>query len=113
MATQKIVELLNALMVGTEKRQVFWEDLPDEDMFRTHVGGGLIRIGRTEDKKGYALWLMGHGGAIVAEASFLPSEPGFQLSEEVYSSARLAARGGNELLDNIIRQLNPQAAVAK
>lgn len=108
MASQKFIDLLKALQVGTAKKQVFWEDLPDEDMFRTHIGGGLIRLGRAEDgtRKGYALWLIGHGGAIAAEVEFYPGEAGYELIEDVYSTARLAARGGDMLIDNIIRQLS-------
>lgn len=107
MASPKILDLLNALRVGTSNRQVFWEDLPDEDMFRTQIAGGLIRIGKTEDKKGYTIWLMGHGGAVAAEATFFQRDTGYDIIEDVYASARLVARGGDALLDNIIRQLNP------
>ena len=109
MASQRFLDLLQALKHGTEGNQIFWEDLPDEEMFRTQVGGGLVRIGRVEggSGRGYALWLIGQGGAVAAEVEFYPGEPGYGLIEDVYSSARLRARGGDMLIDNIIRQLTP------
>ena len=83
----------------------FW----DEDMFRTHIGRCLIRIGKADNglKKGYALWLIGNGGSIAAEAEFYPDEPGYEFIEDLYTSARLSTRGGEQLIDNIIDLLNP------
>jgi hypothetical protein len=110
MATGKLVQLLTALKLGTEKGRVQWQDLSDEDMFRAHVGGGMVRIGRTEapDRRGYKLWLLGYAGSIAGELEIYPGEPHYELIQDVYSSARLAARGGDRLVDSIIRILAPE-----
>jgi hypothetical protein len=109
MASQKIIDLLRALQLGTEKGRVHWEDLPDEETFRTQVGGGLVRVAMTDEPgiKGYTLTLSGVGGTIAAEVNFHRGDPGYELIEEVYAAARLAARGGERIIDMIIRQLNP------
>jgi hypothetical protein len=109
MASAKIIDLLKALKVGTDTKQLYWEDLPDEETFRTQIGGGLVRIGMATNssRRHYTLALVGINGGIAAEIDFSPDEPGYELIEEVYTSARLAARGGELIIDNIIRQLNP------
>jgi hypothetical protein len=109
MASQKIIDLLKALKLGMESGRVRWEDLPDEEMFRTQMGGGLVRIGKADEEsgRGYTLSLIGHNGRIAAEVNFYPNDPGYELIDDVFSSARLAARGGEQIIDNIIRQLNP------
>lgn len=111
MASEKFVQLVRALKRGTEEGRVSWEDLPDEEMFRTSVGGGLVRIGTSAlastTRKGYTLWLIAHGGAIAAEVDFFPGEPGYEQIEDLYQKARLVARGGDQMVDIIIRQLNP------
>jgi hypothetical protein len=109
MTSDKIVELLKALKIGTETRRVLWEDLPDEEMFRAQVGIGFVRIGKTESgsKKGYALWLIDLNGGIAAEVEFFRGDPGFDLIEHVYTSARLAARNGEMIIDSIIREIGP------
>lgn len=111
MASDKFVQLLRALKKGTDEKSVFWEDLPDEDMFRTRQGGGLIRIGQSSlastTRKGYTLWLIGVNGAIAAEVDFFPGDPGYEIIEDLYHAARLITRGGEAMVDNIIRSLNP------
>src|SRR5438270_24700 len=104
MASEKYVQMLKALKKGTEEKRLHWEDLPDEDMFRAQAGGGLVRIGPAgdQDRKGYTLWLIGHGGTIAAEVNFFQGDAGFEAIEEVYSTARLAARGGDRMIDQII-----------
>ena len=114
MAAEKFVQLLRALKRGTDEKRVVWEDLPDEEMFRAHVSGGMVRIGMSElsstTRKGYTLWLIGPGGAIAAEVDFFPGESGYETIEDVYQSARLVARNGDWMVDNIIRTLNPAGA---
>ncbi|HXD84998.1 MAG TPA: hypothetical protein VN641_00785 [Urbifossiella sp.] len=114
MATQQFVQLLSALKKGTDERRVHWEDLADEDMFRTRQGGGLIRIGQSSlastTRKGYTLWVIGPAGEIVAEIDFFPEDAGYDLIEDLYHSARLQARGGQQIVENIIRTLNPAGA---
>ena len=114
MATDKFVQLVRALKTGTDEKRVNWEDLPDEEMFRTRQGGGLIRIGKSElastTRKGYTLWLIGAAGAIAAEVDFFPGDAGYEEIEHLYQTARLVARGGAAMVDNIIRMLNPTGA---
>ena len=109
MASQKIIDLLRALKHGTETRQVHWEDLPDEEMFRTQLGGGLIRIGLVAEgaQSGYRLTLLGINGSIAAETTFYRGEAGYDLIEELFDAARLKARGGDFIIDNILQQLAP------
>jgi hypothetical protein len=109
MATNKMLELLGALKSGTEAHRVTWQDLPEEDMFRAHIGVGMVRLGKAETPGtlGYKLWLMAPGGAIVGELEVNRGEPAYDLIEDVYMSARLAARGGEQLLDQMIQLLQP------
>jgi hypothetical protein len=108
MATPKLVELLKALSKGTAGKQIWWEDLPDEEMFRAHVAGGMVRIGKSDsaDLRGYTLWLIGPGGVIAGEFEIRENDPNYPLIEDVYTSARMSARGGDQLVDAIIRQLS-------
>jgi hypothetical protein len=106
MLPEKFLQVLQTLKTGTEKGFLTWEDLPDEEMFRTSIAGGLVRIGKIkeEGKTGYTLTLTGHAGAIAAELEFWPGDNGYDLIADIYTSARLAARGGTQLLDMIINQ---------
>lgn len=107
MANSKLARLLGALKTGTEANRVTWEDLPDEEMFRARVFGGLVRVGQTDTPgaRGYKLWLIGAGGLIAGEFEVMAGEPEYELIRDVYNAARLAARGGDELIDNIIFHL--------
>ena len=113
MPATKLIELLRALQVGTQEKRIVWEDLPDEDMFRGQVAGAFVRLGKTEKRfqRGYALWLIGPGGAVVAEAEYYPDDDGYEVIEDVYATARLSARGGDQLLAQMIRKLNPEGRV--
>ena len=57
MASEKILNLIRALKKGTEEKRVHWQDLPDEQMFRTQMAGGLVRIGiiEVDERTGYSL----------------------------------------------------------
>jgi hypothetical protein len=108
MATDKMVQLLGALKAGTDNRQIIWQDLPEEEMFRAHIVGGMVRIGKSESGvNGYKLWLMVPGGAIAWEIGINAGEPYFDLIEDIYMSARLAARGGDALIDRILQLFPP------
>ena len=114
MASDKFMTLLRALKKGTDNKKVCWEDLPDDEMFRAQAGGGFVRIGTSAlastTRKGYSLWLIGLDGAIVAEIDYFPDDQGYGLIEDLYQTARLVARGGDQMVDSIIRQLNPAEA---
>lgn len=58
----------------------------------------------------YSLSLIGIGGSIAAEEEFFPVSTGYDLMEDLYRSARMVARGGDFLVDSIIRELNPAGA---
>lgn len=109
MASEKILNLIRALKKGTEEKRVHWQDLPDEQMFRTQMAGGLVRVGiiEVDERTGYSLSLIGIGGSIAAEEEFFPVSTGYDLMEDLYRSARMVARGGDYLVDSIIRELNP------
>lgn len=106
MLSPKFSEVLSSLMIGTEKNFVTWQDIPAEDMFRTQVAGGLIRVGKMKDdtRLGYSFLLTGKNGALAAELEFWPGDDGYDLISELYNQARLHARGGDHLLDMIIAQ---------
>jgi hypothetical protein len=102
----KFLEVLQTLKTGTEKNRLMWQDLPDEEMFRTPIAGGLVRIGKIKDgvKTGYTFFLTGNTGSIAAELEFWPGDEGYELIQDIYTSARLAARGGTQMIDMIIMQ---------
>ena len=107
MASNKFVQLLEALKTGTENKRVLWQDLPDEEMFRAQVAGGMVRIGKLEspNPKGYILWVMKGDGAIIGELEIRQGEEFFPLIDELYGLARLRARNGETVLDSMIRTL--------
>jgi hypothetical protein len=100
MAAPKILDLLHGLSRGTEQHRIHWEDLPDEEMFRTQIARSLIRIGKSDP--GYSLWLYGPGAQLVAETTLRPGEEGYEVMEELYANARLNARNGDALLAEVM-----------
>lgn len=106
MLSEKFLQLLQAVKAGTEKHFLHWEDLPDEDMFRTQIAGGLLRIGKIKSavKAGYTLSLTGNTGTIAAELEFWPGDSGYELIEDIYRQVQLSTRGGEQLIESIINQ---------
>jgi hypothetical protein len=110
MASEKLVQMLSALRLGTIKDQLVWQDLPDEDMFRTPVAGGLIRIGMTQGlsigqtRQGFTLAIIGPQGTVAADVEFRPGEDGYDVIEDLYTTVRLKVRQGTQIIDNIISQ---------
>lgn len=108
MLSDKFIPFLEALKLGTEKDRLIWQDLPDEEMFRTSSTGGLIRIGKIKNisdlRTGYTLTLTGPGGAIAAELEVWPGEQGYGVIDDLYTTVRLKVRNGAQVIDNIINQ---------
>jgi hypothetical protein len=106
MELSKYQEVLQTLKSATEEKRIIWEDLPDEEMFRTLIAGGLVRIGKFKrgGETGYSLTITNKLGAIIAELEFLPKDNDYKLIEEVYNSARFNAGDGEQMIDSIIAQ---------
>jgi hypothetical protein len=115
MTRDKLIELLQGLKAATEQSKLQWQDLPDEEMFRAHVGSGMVRIGRSTvaNHQVFTLWVMSPTGAIAAQLDIWDNdiESDFKLIETVYSLARLAARGGDSLLDSMLNNL-PKVSIS-
>jgi hypothetical protein len=107
MINEKLLGLLKALQRGTSVGHVPWQDLPEDEMFLAQIGPGIVRVGKFSigDRKGYTLWVFGVGGVIVAELEVFEGDPNFPLIEDVYASARLWVRDGEQLIDRMITQL--------
>jgi hypothetical protein len=107
MINEKLLGLLKALQRGTSVGHVPWQDLPEDEMFLAQIGPGIVRVGKFSigDRKGYTLWVFGVGGVIVAELEVFEGDPNFHLIEDIYASARLWVRDGEQLIDRMITQL--------
>ena len=107
MIDETVVELLHGLKSATGANRIRWENLPDEEMFRTTLPDGLIRIGETstDDEKAYTLWIMDDMSFIVDVVTIHSDDPQFPLMELVYRLARLAARNGKSVMQRMVKTL--------
>ena len=108
MLTEKLLGLLTALARGTSRGMIQWQELQDSEMFRANVHPGMVRIGKSGDetgKQGYILWVIAASGVIVGEIEIFEDEPQFTIMEELYKTARLKARGGDFLIDQMMQSL--------
>ena len=105
MLKEKLLGLLTALARGTSRGMIQWQELPDSEMFRAYVNPGMVRIGKCGEgtgKRGYILWVIDASGVIVGEIEIFEDEPQFTIIEDLYMTARLKARGGDSLIDQMI-----------
>lgn len=107
MSDNRFLTLLRGLKLGTDKNQIHWSELPEEEMFRAHVGSGMVRIGRTDqgDRKARTLWVLNGAGAEIAEIELREGDVDYQLIDDLFTSARLVARNGRQVLDSMLRTL--------
>ena len=110
MLKEKLLGLLTALARGTSRGMIQWQELPDSEMFRAYVNPGMVRIGKSDvesNKRGYILWVIDASGVIVGELEISEDEPQFAVIEDLYMTARLKARGGDFLIDQMIGAFPP------
>jgi hypothetical protein len=112
MFRDKLVRLLERLRIATEQRQIEWEDTADEDMFRTSLGNGMVRIGKKSflDEEGdpqtvYTAYLLTRDGMIADETEITGGKE-YAAMESLYALARQSTRGADELIDSMLNELS-------
>jgi hypothetical protein len=66
----KLTQVLFGLIDHSEVGRLRWEETAEENMFRTKLNSGMIRVGEDRDpigKRHYTVWIMDQEGRIVEE----------------------------------------------
>ena len=119
MITEKVSALVTALSEKTRAGKFQWEDASDvdEELFRTVIGEGLVRVGRrvetwhdTVDHEPYSVtlvsvWVYGSHSREVGSAEYQGGTPGFREASELVELAKASARNSESELDELIAEL--------
>ena len=102
--------LLLRLLDQTKAGKVTWEDLGNTssiDMYRARVGAGFIRIGRDQDHSsdGVEVTILNENGLMVSEFELSPIAQDFALGKELLEWARIASRGGESVVEDMLEAL--------
>ncbi|MFO0805283.1 MAG: hypothetical protein U0791_19440 [Gemmataceae bacterium] len=118
MGSPKVDNLILALLKRTRAGSQRWEDVsdPDEEMFRTVVGDGLVRMSRRRDawrdESGIprsmthvTIWVFGSHGQEIAEVDYTEQTTFLATVEELFEAAKAQARNSTEELDHMLASL--------
>jgi hypothetical protein len=108
MHSKKFLQLLTDLRDATAQSRIEWEDTADEDMFRTNLGPGMVRVSKSilsdDERPYYTVWLLDPEGRVVDEYEALGGED-FSTIAELYELARRSARNASELVEAMLATL--------
>jgi hypothetical protein len=106
----KIRQLVQQLVSGTEKGKITWTDTGDEDAFRAHLQGGMVRVQKRLclDEEGhesmiYSLTLLDRNGRELEEYYPELFASGRDLAD-LWNLARRSSRGTVDVLDNLLKE---------
>jgi len=115
MADRKVEDLILALLKRSQSGSQHWEDVsdPDEEMYRTVVGDGLVRMSRRRDswrdEKGVSrtlthitVWVFGSHGKEIAETEYTEQTTFLPTVEELFELAKSQARNSPHELDEML-----------
>lgn len=114
MTAEKTLTLFKALRRATEDGRVTWEGTAAENVFRAWVGEGMVKIGEyhappaDDGEPGqtyYRAWVLNGRDEVVDAVEEWPSSTGFAALEPLFTLARRHARGADQVVDNMLRQL--------
>ena len=134
MKTPTIERLLTELRNETAHENRRWEEVPDErDAFFTAFDAGTLVLerhpARFQDEHGdfvkvdqFLARVVTAEGTVVAERSFVgpagygidgTAPTGFRAARDLWNAARETARGAEELLQNLLREVRRDSAPAR
>jgi hypothetical protein len=114
MTQSKTMALLDALLQATSHGEVRWEDTASEDVFRTWIGDGGVKIGEAlhadEDesvfgRKTYTAWVLNPKDEVVDQIELGPTAAGYSVLEGLFTLARRNARNADDVVDNMLSAL--------
>ena len=117
---EKVMELLRLLLAQTRAGKVDWEYMADDEMVRTAVGKGLVRIGREDNlvltptggaplppATVYYVWIIGSNGRVTDRYIVTPAEThNYAITSQLYHEAQNKAQDSNQVLQSMIDSLS-------
>jgi len=102
--------LLLRLLEQTKAGKVRWEDLGNTssiDMYRARVGAGFIRIERDQEHTSneVVVTILNENGLMVSEFELSPIAQDFAVGKELLEWARIASRGGESVVEDMLEAL--------
>ena len=111
MVNEQFRQLLRKLSDATARGKIAWEETADENMFRTALGQGMVRIGKShfqvEDETSvpaYTAVLLDSDGSVADELE-VASGQDFVVMEALFNMARQQARNAEDLLKSMLNEL--------
>lgn len=118
MTDQKLEKIVAALLEKSKTGKFGWEDVSegDDEVFRTLVGVGLVRIARRReqwrDGKGtrrrttyIEVWVYGCSGQELAHAEYSDGSSFLKIANELVDVARAQSRNSEAELDDMLQVL--------
>ncbi|HVA47196.1 MAG TPA: hypothetical protein VNH11_12580 [Pirellulales bacterium] len=113
MATNKLTEFLHRVLRQTLGGEISWKETADEDTFLAEFHNGAVLIARKErpmpddapvsSVRYLEATLLNKQGKIVEE--FVPQEDDVDWMTDLYDHARLSARSGDSVIDELLKEV--------
>ncbi|HQU44495.1 MAG: hypothetical protein B7Z73_11840 [Planctomycetia bacterium 21-64-5] len=113
MANDKLTEFLHRVLQRTLDGEISWKETADEDTFLAEFHNGAVLIARKEHAmpddvpvpivRYLEATLLNKQGRIVEE--FVPHEDDVDWMTDLYDRARLSARKGDSVIDELLKEV--------
>jgi hypothetical protein len=111
----KLKELVHAMLGQTRENKLRWKPVV-EDVFRTSVGGGLVRMSRSsrrmEDSHGdiedcptIRFVISDRNANVVYDEEVAEDELGYSASDSLFKEARRAAFDGDHVIEEMLASM--------